>query len=100
MRIGQTLRVPLVAIVTVPVVAALILTGTRTALAAAPNSSCMAQEASAVSPPGSSDEFPGGMPDIKTFITQAFPGTPPGAIFSTIAKLHEGSHEACDAALE
>lgn len=62
--------------------------------------SCMGHEASGISPPGSSDEFPTGMPGLKAFIDQAFPGVPPGLIFSTIAGLHEGSHEACDEALE
>jgi hypothetical protein len=36
---------------------------------------------------------------LKAFI-DAFPGVPPGVIFKTIAYLHEGSHEACDEALE
>ncbi|MPZ14833.1 MAG: hypothetical protein GEU73_10505 [Chloroflexi bacterium] len=62
--------------------------------------SCMGHEASAISPPGSSDEFPGGMPAVKQFIDVEFPGVPPGTIYSTIAKLHEGSHKACDEALE
>lgn len=62
--------------------------------------SCMGHEASAISPPGASEEFPSGMPGLKAFIGQAFPGVPPGAVFSTIAGLHEGSHEACDEALE
>ncbi|HYT79080.1 MAG TPA: hypothetical protein VEQ37_07460 [Actinomycetota bacterium] len=62
--------------------------------------SCMGFEASGISPPGSSDEIPGGMPELKAFIDAAFPGVPPGVIFKTIAHLHEGSHEACDEALE
>ena len=62
--------------------------------------SCMGHEASALSPPGSSDEALGGMPELKAFIDQMFPDQPPGAIFSAIASLHEGSHEACDEALE
>ena len=67
--------------------------------AAAP-ASCVGHEASNISPPGSSDEFPGGMPELQTFIRENFPGTPPGTVSSTVAKLHEGSHEACDEALE
>ena len=63
------------------------------------NASCIGHEASSISPPGSSDEFPGGMPGLKGFIDEAFPGTAPGAVYSTIARLHEGSHEACDKAL-
>jgi hypothetical protein len=62
--------------------------------------SCMGFEASALSPPGSSDESPGGMPELKRFIDENFPGIPPGVIFSLISHLHEGSHEACDEALE
>jgi hypothetical protein len=62
--------------------------------------SCMGIEAAAISPPGSSTEAPGGVPDIKAFIGQVAPGVPPGkAFFSVAAGLHEGSHEACDEAL-
>ncbi|MGH9153763.1 MAG: hypothetical protein ACRD03_15485 [Acidimicrobiales bacterium] len=64
------------------------------------NASCMGHESSAISPPGSSGEFPGGRPQLKAFIDEAFPGVPPGAVYREIAKLHEVSHEACDAALE
>jgi hypothetical protein len=60
----------------------------------------MGIEAAAVSPPGSSTEAPGGVPDIKAFLDQVAPGVPPGqAFFSIAARLHQGSHEACDAAL-
>lgn len=62
--------------------------------------SCMGHEASSISPPGSSDEFPAGVPQLKAFIDEAFPDVAPGRIFSVIAKLHAGSHEACDEALE
>jgi hypothetical protein len=62
--------------------------------------SCVGHESSAISPPGSSDEFPTGRPGLNAFIKSTFPGTPPGAIVSTVAKLHEGSHTACDEALE
>jgi hypothetical protein len=62
--------------------------------------SCIGIEAAALSPPGSSDEAPGGMPDIRAFLKANFPGIPPGqALYSFAAKLHEGSHEACDEAL-
>jgi hypothetical protein len=62
--------------------------------------SCMGIEAAAISPPGSSEEAPGGVRDIKAFLDQVAPGVPPGkAFFSTAARLHEGSHEACDEAL-
>jgi hypothetical protein len=63
--------------------------------------SCIGIEAAAVSPPGSSDEVPGGVRDIKAFLDEFAPGVPPGqALFSVAAQLHEGSHEACDEALE
>jgi hypothetical protein len=63
--------------------------------------SCMGIEAAALSPPGSSEEAPGGMPDLKAFLDENFPGIPPGIVFYSIAaQLHEGSHAACDEALE
>jgi hypothetical protein len=58
--------------------------------------SCMGHEASGISPPGSSDEFAGGMPEFNQFIRDNFQGTPPGAIIRTIAQQHGVSHEACD----
>ena len=66
------------------------------------HASCIGIEASAVSPPGSSDEAPGGFPDIVTFVrgAAADAGVAPGAIFASVAHLHEGSHEACDEATE
>jgi hypothetical protein len=64
------------------------------------SASCVGFEASSISPPGSSAEFTGGMPALRQWIGQTFPGVPPGAVLSTVAKLHEGSHEACDEALE
>jgi hypothetical protein len=73
---------------------------TATAFAAASEASCMGFEASAVSPPGSSDEIPDGMPGLKAFVDEAFPNLPPGAVYSSIARLRLGSHEACDEALE
>jgi hypothetical protein len=67
---------------------------------ARPRASCMGHEASSVAPAGTSDEIPGGMHQFTQLIREEFPGVPAGAIYSTIAKLHEGSHEACDAVLE
>jgi hypothetical protein len=60
--------------------------------------SCMGQEAAALSPPGSSDEAPGGMVDLVAF-AQSQAGHP-GDTFKFIASLHEDTHAACDAALE
>jgi hypothetical protein len=63
--------------------------------------SCMGIEAAALSPPGSSSEVPGGLPGLKAFVDEVAPGVPPGvAFFSAASRLHEGSHEACDEALE
>ena len=73
--------------------------GSASAAAGGP-ASCMGHESSSISPPGSSEEFPGGRPDLEKFVRDNFPGTPPGAVKSQVAKLHEGSHEACDEALE
>jgi hypothetical protein len=69
--------------------------------ASSTRASCMGIEAAAISPPGSSTEAPGGVRDIKAFVDQVAPGVPPGkAFFSVAARLHEGSHAACDEALE
>jgi hypothetical protein len=73
-------------------------TETAFATAASP-ASCMGHEASNLSPPGSSEELPAGMREFNAFFRETFPGTPSGSFISAIAKLHEGSHEACDAAL-
>jgi hypothetical protein len=66
------------------------------------HASCMGIERSAISPPGSSDEVPGGSSAINAEIKEiaATLGLPPGALFGFIASLHEGSHAACDEALE
>ena len=74
--------------------------GAKSALAKGPNehASCMGQEAAALSPPGSSGEAAGGMPEFTQFI-RGLPGSP-GETIRFIASLHEGSHDLCDAALE
>jgi hypothetical protein len=63
------------------------------------NASCMGIEASSLSPPGSSSEFPGGVSEFRRFIRENFL-VPPGAVSKVLAQLHEGSHEACDEAVE
>jgi hypothetical protein len=63
------------------------------------SASCMGIEASSLSPPGSSDEVPGGMREFRRFIKETVPG-PPGVVSRTFAQLHAGSHEACDEAVE
>src|SRR5947208_315466 len=60
--------------------------------------SCIGHEASGISPPGSSPEFAGGMPELLPFVRESFPGVPPGAVVSSIAHVHAGSHDACDEA--
>jgi hypothetical protein len=59
----------------------------------------MGIEASSLSPPGSSSEMPGGMPEFRRFIRENF-STPPGVVTRAFAQLHAGSHEACDEAVE
>jgi hypothetical protein len=83
----------------VMVIVPLAYTGAGYADAAAP-ASCLGIEASSVSPPGTTDEFPGGMADLLPFLRATFPGVPPGAIVAGFASIHAGSHEACDAASE
>jgi hypothetical protein len=63
--------------------------------------SCMGYEASSISPPGSSGEEPGGVPQFVAEVKELASGSgiSPGALFSFIASLHEGSHEDCDEAL-
>jgi len=64
--------------------------------------SCLGIEMAAISPPGTSDEEPGGARQFVGEVKElaAFLGVMPGALFSFIASLHAGSHAACDEALE
>jgi hypothetical protein len=66
------------------------------------NASCMGIELAAISPPGSSDEVPGGaqpfVGEVESIANSL--GLPPGAVFAFIASLHAGSHAECDEALE
>lgn len=82
----------------------LVLAGTAQADPPGPgNASCMGYEASAVSPPGSSQEAPGGMPNVLANVDAFFVDTGAfknrGALISFFTKLRAGSHEACDEAL-
>ena len=63
--------------------------------------SCAGYEASDVSPPGSEDGVFSrlGMPGILAFIDAIRAGLPRGAVIAVLARFHEGSHEACDAAV-
>jgi hypothetical protein len=62
------------------------------------HASCIGIEASSISPPDSSDEFSGGMPQLVAFVRDELGQL--GPVASAVAKLHEGSHEACDEATE
>ena len=64
------------------------------------HASCLGHEASGISPKGTSDEFPGGVPQLRIVILELFPDAPYGSIVSTVAHIHAGSHEACDEATE
>jgi hypothetical protein len=86
--------------VTVVVIAVMASAASATpAFSASTTASCMGIEASDLSPPGSSSEVPGGMPEFRRFVKENLPG-PPGAFTRTFAHLHAGSHEACDEAVE
>ena len=66
------------------------------------NASCMGIELASISPPGSSEEEPGGADQFTGEVKglAAALGLRPGALFSFIAHLHAGSHAACDELLE
>ena len=65
------------------------------------SASCIGLEQASISPPGSSDEEPGGARQFVGEIKElaGFFGVKPGHLFSFIAHLHAGSHEGCDEAL-
>src|SRR5262245_56047019 len=87
----------LAVVIAVAALAMLTTGGQASAKGPSASASCMGQEAAGISPPGSSDEAPGGMPEFMNFV-RGLPGSP-GSSISSIASLHEGSHEACDAAI-
>jgi hypothetical protein len=66
------------------------------------SASCMGIERSAISPPGSSDEVPGGSAAFNAEAKAIADGlgVSPGAVLAFASHLHEGSHAACDEALE
>jgi hypothetical protein len=97
---GRTVMVNRIALMFVALFAVFAVAVAPGAFAAGGPASCMGHEASSLSPPGSSDELLGGMPALHDFFVENFPGVPPGQFYAGIAKLHEGSHEACDEALE
>jgi hypothetical protein len=90
---GMTSRVA-VAVASVALLAA---GGAQSAMGdASGHASCIGIEASNVSPPGSSDEAPGGMAELVR-LTKAEFGGKFGPAASAFARVHAGSHEACDA---
>ena len=62
------------------------------------NASCVGIESSAISPKGSSDELPGGRPQVNGILRDALGTHGIGAVIAQVAKIHAGSHEGCDAA--
>lgn len=90
-------------VLTVAVVAGLQVAGGQAAWASASGQAgCLGLESSSISPPGSSDEFPGGRAELSHVVKDLAGqfGITPGAIVSPVAHLHEGSHAACDEATE
>ncbi len=75
---------------------ALLLSGPSAVADASGNASCLGIEASAISPPGSLEEFPGGMPELVRFVMDQAGKV--GPVASQVARIHAGSHEACDEA--
>jgi hypothetical protein len=68
------------------------------------SASCVGYEASNVSPPGTSGEAPGGMPNVLAdldafFIQPNGPFSNRGAVISFFTKLGANTHEGCDEAL-
>ena len=66
------------------------------------SASCVGLELSDISPPGTNPEFPDGGPGFVAEVTElaaALGFKNRGDLISFVAKLHEGSHENCDAAL-
>lgn len=103
-RIRGRIRAPLT-VVTMLVTLVFVPAGAAVADPPEPgNASCMGYEASAVSPPGSSDEAPGGMPNVLADV-DAFFVAPNGEfknrgqVIRLFTQLDADSHEACDQAL-
>ena len=86
------------AAVTTVVIASLAIGVSAAGADASSHASCIGIEASSISPPGSSDEAPGGMSQLVHFLKDEVGKV--GPVASSVAKLHEGSHAACDEATE
>jgi len=96
------MRSGLAGVATVGVLAAAQLLASPATADAGSHASCVGIEASSISPKGSLEEFPSGMPELTAFVRSLANelGVSPGAIISFVAGLHEGSHPACDEATE
>lgn len=94
MRKATVVVVIMLAMLVIPVAAASADPGTHTGTTPA---SCTGIESSGIAPAGSSDEFPGGRPQLNVVLRGLFPDTPLGQIVSGFSKVHAGSHEGCDA---
>jgi hypothetical protein len=87
--------------VLIGLVVALILLPAGAAMAdAGTHASCVGIESSAIAPAGTSDEFPDGRPQFNEVLREFFPDAPLGTIVSQFARIHAGSHEGCDEAVE
>jgi hypothetical protein len=62
--------------------------------------SCVGLESSSIAPAGSNDEFPGGRSELERVLHELAHefGVTSGAIVSSVAHLHAGSHAQCDEA--
>jgi hypothetical protein len=94
--VARRLATLLLLVIALTAVLSLVSTGAAFADAGT-HASCIGLEASGISPKGSSEEFPGGVPQLKAIIGELFPGVPYGAIVGSLAHVHAGSHDACDA---
>jgi hypothetical protein len=98
--IGETMRKRLIELtILVALAGGIVGAQSVTAVAdAGPHASCLGFEASGIAPAGTSDEFPGGVTELLAAV-RTF-GVPIGYVYRDVAKLHEGSHGACDEATE
>jgi hypothetical protein len=94
----------LVRLVAASAIVAATLLAPGSVMAREPNgaATCVGIEMASVSPPGTSDEEPGGAPQFIGEVKEiaGFLGLRPGQLVAFIASLHAGSHAECDEALE
>lgn len=95
-------RRPVTVVAALGLFVAVLLGQPTSAFAAGGPASCVGLELSDISPPGTNPEFPDGGPGFVAEVTElaaALGFENRGDLISFVAKLHEGSHENCDAAL-